>query len=46
MKSFIRLCFSTKLLVDESNEPVAHPDVTLIWPFNGKVYEILQGARN
>jgi heat shock protein HspQ len=35
------------LLVDESNEPVAHPDVnTNFGPFNGKVYEILQGARN
>ena len=35
------------LLVDESNEPVAHPDVNANFgPFNGKVYEILQGARN
>ena len=35
------------LLIDESNEPVAHPDVNANFgPFNGKVYEILQGARN
>ena len=35
------------LLIDESNEPVAHPDVTVNFgPFNGKVYEVLQGARN
>ena len=35
------------LLIDESNEPFAHPDVTANFgPFNGKVYEVLQGARN
>ena len=35
------------LLIDESNEPVAHPAVTANFgPFNGKVYEVLQGARN
>ena len=35
------------LLIDESNEPVAHPDVTANFgPFNAKVYEVLQGARN
>ena len=35
------------LLIEESNEPVAHPDVTTnLGPFNGRVYEILQGARN
>ena len=35
------------LLIDESNEPVAHPDVTANFgPFNCKVYEVLQGSRN
>ena len=35
------------LLIDDSNKPVAHPDDTANFgPFNGKVYEILQGVRN
>ena len=35
------------LLIDDSNEPVAHPDVSANFgPFNGKFYEIRQGARN
>ena len=45
--SYVAYVSQQNLLVDESNEPVAHPDVNANFgPFNGKVYEILQGARN